>query len=863
MNDMSQTRPAAIIRELAPDSERATDLPRDIIWPDLSHHPHYSGAYAYHAEDGAPVMMLVRYEKPKSGTANQVRTKLAQYTPWRDSEGTLFWARTPMEGPRPMYNLTDVIERPEAMVILCETEKCADSVKAEFPSCASISFGSGANLLNMPACAYLKGREVVFFPSHRTDADNVAETVRATLVNAGAKSVRILDIIKLAQLVSPQDCVPSGYGFEDAVRGGLTGNRFVSLSREHPDLIVPTYTTPSSRSDNQISQPGTEASKAEVAEKDFEIGRHLKETWGHDLVLPDAYTMDKGGLIKHGTGPRGVPTATFAGSPLAVVGLSQTGDDGEGCGFVITFLSRTGVWEEVIVPNHLLAGEGKEMREILARKGFILPQDKAGRQALAEYVSYTQSEKIIELVSGPGWTGKSFALPHAIITPEDCPSTVQLDMQGRKHFFGESGTLEEWKALVGLMEDSSRAAFILSAALAGPLLRPLDVGGGGFHFFGRSSKGKTTLLRLAGSVWGGGGPDGFVRNWKMTDNSVEAVAADHNDVAFPLDEMGMLEPEQAAAIIYMLANGRGKGRASKTGGMLPTAQWRVMVLSNGEVPSSALIASGRRGSQRRMTGGLAVRIVDIPIEPMAGQTFEDLAGFESEGALAEYIGLEASRVYGHAGPEFVRKLVADFDGNLVKVQEVVAAFLEMVSEPGDDPQVKRVAKRFALVAAAGSMAIYLGILPWKPKAALYAAFVCYGAWRDARGTNRSEDEREALRMVTEFFELHGSSRFEPVQAQSQGDEDPLMLGDTDRIIRDRCGYRAADDEGNAIYYVFPEAFRSQVCGGHSPDLVLEVAREREALILGEDDRLQKKVRLPDYPKGTRVYAFQPHKLMEE
>ena len=44
----------------------------------------------------------------------------------------------------------------------------------------------------------------------------------------------------------------------------------------------------------------------------------------------------------------------------------------------------------------------------------------------------------------------------------------------------------------------------ISAALAGPLLHLAGYEGGGVHSLGQSSTGKTTVLRLAASVWGRG-----------------------------------------------------------------------------------------------------------------------------------------------------------------------------------------------------------------------------------------------------------------------------------------------------------------------------------------------------------------------
>jgi hypothetical protein len=59
--------------------------------------------------------------------------------------------------------------------------------------------------------------------------------------------------------------------------------------------------------------------------------------------------------------------------------------------------------------------------------------------------------------------------------------------------------------------------FAICCALTGPLLKLLGGEGGGFHFRGGSSIGKSTALNIAASVWGGGGVSGFSRTWRATD----------------------------------------------------------------------------------------------------------------------------------------------------------------------------------------------------------------------------------------------------------------------------------------------------------------------------------------------------------
>ena len=151
----------------------------------------------------------------------------------------------------------------------------------------------------------------------------------------------------------------------------------------------------------------------------------------------------------------------------------------------------------------------------------------------------------------------------------------------------------------------------IAFAFTGLLLEPCGLEGGGLHFFGPSSCGKTTALKVAGSVCGGGGKYGYIRQWRATDNALEGTAATHCDNLLCLDEIGQASSRVVSEVAYMLANGQGKARANKDGNAKAIREWRLSFMSTGELTLADKIAEDGRG---QVMAGQAVRVLDIPAD---------------------------------------------------------------------------------------------------------------------------------------------------------------------------------------------------------------------------------------------------------
>ena len=310
---------------------------------------------------------------------------------------------------------------------------------------------------------------------------------------------------------------------------------------------------------------------------------------------------------------------------------------------------------------------------------------------------------------------------------------------------------------------------------------------------------------------------GWVRSWRTTDNSLEAVAASHNDLLLVLDEMGEAGAETVAASAYMLANGAGKGRAGRDGSARRAAEWRLLFLSSGEVGIADRLAEAR-GGPMRIKAGQEVRVLDIPAEAGPHGLFETLHGFPSAGALADSVKAGAASCYGAAGRAWLERLVADPDGMAAAAREVMAEFLKNWLPAGADGQVVRAAQRFALVAATGELAAGLDLLPWKPGEAEGAAAACFRAWVAARagGTGAAEDAA-AIAAVRRCIGAYGESRFQNIDAPD------------DRPVLNRLGWRKKDNSGWR-YLFLPEAWKADAVPGLDPEAAARALRAAGYLV---------------------------------
>ena len=185
-------------------------------------------------------------------------------------------------------------------------------------------------------------------------------------------------------------------------------------------------------------------------------------------------------------------------SPIRVLALPR-GEDGKGWGRLVEVIDPDGNAHRWALPASLFAGDGAELRAELMRLGFRLSTSPKARQRLSDLLQQWTPKARATTTDRLGWPSaacRGFVLGSGRVIGDQSLVYQVEQAPGAAAHMHERGDLEEWKARVSsLCVGNPMLALGVSIAFAGPLLEPLQVDGGGVHFRGESSTGKTTTSR--------------------------------------------------------------------------------------------------------------------------------------------------------------------------------------------------------------------------------------------------------------------------------------------------------------------------------------------------------------------------------
>lgn len=448
--------------------------------------------------------------------------------------------------------------------------------------------------------------------------------------------------------------------------------------------------------------------------------------------------------------------------PLGVVAVAAT-KESQNWMLKLFWKDKRNVHHSLTIPQGDLA-EGKKVIRILLDGGLDVDALSAqnGNADIVLYLLKHPVEKWLLSIDRAGWSesGKWLILQtgETVGTPEEEILFTRNDEDAP--LYEAKGTLEEWQEKVAMPSTrSSRIAFAICAAFAPLLLKFVSACEGGFHFVGVTGSGKSSGLRAGVSVWSFAEQSRTgceLSSWKNTTTGVETFADKRSGWPMFIDELGVAETnavKNLPAMIYMLVNGQGKRRSNRALQAVRPMSWSAFFLSTGEVTLEDLAAR----QNVPVDGGVRVRLANIPAVP--SNVREGVCDFLQPGEdwmkVVSKISEAASReCYGTAGPEFARRLVAYIEehGGVEAFSTALSGRVEgWISRKAENAiqQVRRVGRRFALVAVAGELAIELGILPWRKGEASKFVEICFEDWR--REYEAAESENDLLGVPEALF----------------------------------------------------------------------------------------------------------------
>lgn len=542
---------------------------------------------------------------------------------------------------------------------------------------------------------------------------------------------------------------------------------------------------------------------------------HVAEPWANvSQYIPEGFRLNANGLYQ--VNDKG--DQHLVAGPVWVSGATRSVDGSAEWGLIVTFLDQDTQLRELAISMVRIHEARAPLVGELAGMGLrIIPGKQNQLMAylgLFDLPANFRRRSVGKL----GWISCSETESPQFMTPTEVIGLAEDDgrilYQPAQHSpttrtMKQKGTLEQWKLNVATpCIDEPFLYFAIASAFVGPLLGYANQDCGGVHFYGTSSRGKTTTLQVASSVWGPGSDpahssDSYLTRWNSTQNALEAIAAAHNDSCLVLDEIGTCDARDIGRTIYDLFGGQGRKRLNQNADLKASRTWRTWVLSSGEISSRQKIEEGGQSAKL----GHSIRLLDIPI----GNSIT------TEGKGRDYVDnlkRQSERFYGAASREFIRRLLLKFS-NFSEIRTYVRSQLDDVTKrylagKNLDSAQERAIKRLLLVHVAGVMATELKVLPGDLLDVQNAVTLIIKLWL-GDSANLTESTR-VLRQVRDFIQSEGA-RF---RDSKQADHSP----------RDLVGYRYSDSGvmNQNTQFMFTEKGFAEAIAGFDKQNVINILK---------------------------------------
>jgi hypothetical protein len=389
-----------------------------------------------------------------------------------------------------------------------------------------------------------------------------------------------------------------------------------------------------------------------------------------------------------------------------------------------------------------------------------------GESACVQMLKAEKPTTCVIIVSRPGWhrlpglddpvfitpMGEAIGLPIGV--------TVELDASIRlPGWVGRAGSMEGWLHAIrcaALAENCAHWVLGIAAGFAGVIIDLTRLDTCGLDLSGRTSVGKTTGQRIAVSAWSSPklADDGLFRSWRLTDNALEAHARKSSGTVLALDESAHQDGVTIGRTLYLLAGDVGKARMRPDSSLRDCYTWSTFVMLSSEIPLEQKV----QGDGGKWTSGMAARFPDIDVGDVNRHVpRETITSIE-----------QIFHHYGHAGPQFVRKLVENgLHQDPENLRKRIMAMAEKLAGAEADGAKIRAAIPFAVPLIAGALAQEFGILP----AEANMADAVRWAWdRFCRSSDALalDPEQQAIANIRQFTNERWGVTIKPAEGEGEG-----------------------------------------------------------------------------------------------
>lgn len=410
----------------------------------------------------------------------------------------------------------------------------------------------------------------------------------------------------------------------------------------------------------------------------------------------------------------------------------------------------------------------KKIRATLADGGLWI--SPSADTKFEEMLNSFQPETHITLVNHPGWWEGAFVNADGRVFG----STSRTFMLEDRTRGGVAGSLGQQLAAyrTALNSGVSHFAMCVFAGIAGCICNYISMNTPIMAFTGETSRGKTTGLVIAAASWGDPTPSkGCLDTLRATDNGLESVLERCSGRVSCLDEAKHMKGSVLQAVIFMIADGKGKSRMNADSTARPSKNWQTFALISSEVG----IAEKIEADGDKAAGGL-VRCADFDISDAPQLDRATMKEIE-----------QVKMNYGHTGPMAAQWLAEHASPEQVKGWVEEAA--QRLAGPDASSIVYRSATIFAVLLVCGQVYQKCGVIgPDYDIEAIIGR--CWSKFRASAEAERlSPDDRAVAALMTSLFAHRGGHVVE------LNNTDPHSTKEAYAWFDDRA------DNGTGMYYV--------------------------------------------------------------